>query len=366
MHLAIVELMAKITAKVRRRVQLYRSCKQDAACPCFSDFIKNTWNSFSLKKMSLAKKCFIIIAVGLFVSFDQVNFMTVTAQANFSIDAEKISDEDIFVEKPLITKSEVASEIIEYVVQPGDSISSLSEKFHITASTITNANNLSRKAALDAGQKLKILPVTGLLHKIQNGDSIARISDIYDVPQELIRYQNDIDSDKELKVGKEIIVPNGIPPQPVSSKSSSGKKSSAPSAGYQDAPDGSAPETGGTFIWPAKCRVITRGFNPGISHWGLDCANSQGTPVYAADGGVVIKASVGTWGGGYGNHVIIDHGNGIKTIYGHLYSVGVQEGQHVGRGEGIGLMGTTGRSTGPHLHFEVIVNGKKTNPMKYL
>ncbi len=317
--------------------------------------------------MSLVKKCFIIAAIGLFVSFDQFNFMALTAQADFSIDSESIGSEDIFVEKPLLTRSEVASEIIEYIVQPGDSISSLSEKFQVTASTISNANNLSRTASLDAGRKLKILPVTGLLHKVKSGDSVAKIAGIYGVPSELVRYQNDIDSDKVLKVGQEIIIPNGTPPQPVArAPSSPSKNGSAPSAGYQDAPDSSAPDTGGTFTWPAKCRVITRGFNPRIPHWGVDCANSQGTPVYAADGGVVVKASVGTWGGGYGNHVIIDHGNGIKTIYGHLYSVGVTEGQHVGRGEGIGLMGTTGRSTGPHLHFEVIVSGKKTDPMKYL
>lgn len=358
--------MAKITAKLRRRVRLYRARKQEDTSPCFSDFIKNSWSSISLKKMSLVKKCFIVIAIGLFMSVDQLNFMTLTAQADFSIDSETI-DEDIFVEKPLITQSEVESEIIQYIVQPGDTVSSLSEKFHITGSTITNANNLSRNASLDVGQKLKILPVTGLLHTVKSGDSISKIAGTYSVPQELIRYQNDIDSDKALNVGMEIIVPNGIPPQ-VTPRSSStpSKKGSAPSGGRQDAPDSTAPETGGTFVWPASCRVITRGFNPKIPHWGLDCANSQGTPIYAADNGVVIKASAGTWGGGYGNHVIIDHGNGIKTIYAHLYSVGVTEGQRVDRGEGIGLMGTTGRSTGPHLHFEVTVNGKKTNPMKYL
>jgi len=358
--------MAKITAKWRRRVRLYRARKQDETSPCFSEFIKNAWNSFSFKRISLVKKCFIIIAIGLFVSFDQVNFMTLTAQADFSIDSETISDEDIFVDKPIITRSEVANEIIQYVVQPGDTISSLSERFQVTASTISNANGLSRSANLDIGQKLKIPPVTGLLYKVKNGDSIAKIAGIYSVPPELIRYQNDIDSDKSLKVGQEIIIPNGIPPQPTASKSSSGKKSSAPSGGYQDAPDSSAPETGGTFTWPSACRIITRGFNPRISHWGLDCANSQGTPIYAADSGTVVKASTGTWGGGYGNHVIIDHGNGIKTIYAHMYSVGVSVGQNVARGEALGLMGTTGRSTGPHLHFEVIVNGTKTNPMKYL
>jgi murein DD-endopeptidase MepM/ murein hydrolase activator NlpD len=136
--------------------------------------------------------------------------------------------------------------------------------------------------------------------------------------------------------------------------------------GFGPAPADKVIDTGGKFAWPALCTSITGKFNPKMSYWGIGCANKKGTPIYAADNGTVIKTSVSTWAEGYGNHIIIDHGNGIKTIYAHLYQIGVSEGQEVKRGQGIGLMGTTGRSTGPHLHFEVVIKGGKVDPMDYL
>lgn len=336
----------------------------------FRDFMQKAIDYASLKRVSPLKKTVFVIIISLLLSTEQFNFMT--AKADFSLESEYITNEDIFMEKPMVNSGDVINDIIDYVVQSGDTLDSLTEKFHISASTITVVNNLKRNPTLEEGQKLKILPVTGLLHIVKKGDSIAYISSTYDVPAELVMYQNNLSSDKELKVGQELIIPNGVEPLPPSATptkpkpSTSNRTTGSINGGVGDAPASKASPTSGTFNWPATCRVITRGFNPAIPHWGIDCANSQGTPVYAAESGTVIKASVGTWGGGYGNHVIIDHGNGITTIYGHLYKVGVTVGQHVDRGEGIGLMGTTGNSTGPHLHFEVVVNGKKTNPNKYL
>jgi murein DD-endopeptidase MepM/ murein hydrolase activator NlpD len=98
-------------------------------------------------------------------------------------------------------------------------------------------------------------------------------------------------------------------------------------------------------------------------HEGLDIAGSSGTPIAAAAGGTVISAG---WSGGYGNLVVVDHGNGLSTAYGHMSSIAVSSGQSVAQGTVLGGMGTTGNSTGVHLHFEVRVNGSPTDPLGYL
>lgn len=120
----------------------------------------------------------------------------------------------------------------------------------------------------------------------------------------------------------------------------------------------------GKFRSPAAGR-LTSGFGPrwGTVHKGIDIANSFGTSIYAADGGTVRTAS---WRGGYGNLVIIDHGNGFQTYYGHNSEILVQDGQKVAKGEKIALMGSTGNSTGSHVHFEIRKNGTPQNPYNYI
>ena len=124
------------------------------------------------------------------------------------------------------------------------------------------------------------------------------------------------------------------------------------------------------MMWPAVGHGISSPFGYRIHpitgqyklHTGVDINVGYGTPVYAADGGTVILAG---WNGGYGNCIVINHGNGLTTLYGHLSSINVSVGQSVGRGQTIGLVGSTGNSTGPHLHWEVAVNGQRVNPLNY-
>ena len=126
----------------------------------------------------------------------------------------------------------------------------------------------------------------------------------------------------------------------------------------------------GSMMWPAVGHGISSPFGYRIHpitgqyklHTGVDINVGYGTPVYAADGGTVILAG---WNGGYGNCIVINHGNGLTTLYGHLSSINVSVGQSVGRGQTIGLVGSTGNSTGPHLHWEVAVNGQRVNPLNY-
>ena len=120
----------------------------------------------------------------------------------------------------------------------------------------------------------------------------------------------------------------------------------------------------GKLIWPARGRLTSRyGRRWGRLHKGIDIANSRGTPVYAADSGKVISTG---YNGGYGNLVKIDHGGGMVTYYAHLSKIVVSSGSSVSKGQLIGYMGSTGRSTGPHLHFEVRINGSPRNPISYL
>ena len=128
---------------------------------------------------------------------------------------------------------------------------------------------------------------------------------------------------------------------------------------------------GGEFMWPSDCSIITSGFSPrrknpvtGVyrKHTGVDIGASYGTAIYAANSGTVTLAG---WNSGYGNCVVIDHGGGKATLYGHMSSIGVSAGQTVSKGQTIGRVGSTGKSTGPHIHFEILINGTAVNPMQY-
>jgi murein DD-endopeptidase MepM/ murein hydrolase activator NlpD len=119
---------------------------------------------------------------------------------------------------------------------------------------------------------------------------------------------------------------------------------------------------GGKLAWPVR-GIITQGYYS--YHRAIDIANKTGTTIYAAEGGTISLVSTGSYGHGYGNYIIVNHGNGLQTLYAHLHKVYVREGQTVARGESIGEMGNTGRSTGPHLHFEVRDGKVKGNPYTY-
>ncbi|MCX6741080.1 MAG: M23 family metallopeptidase, partial [Candidatus Parcubacteria bacterium] len=173
--------------------------------------------------------------------------------------------------------------------------------------------------------------------------------------------QNDLLDETAINIGDELFIPGGrklatpVAPTPM--------RSTPPSyVNYGNIP--SALPSGTRLQWPTTAYRITQYF--GWRHTGIDIADKSRPPVYAAEDGVVIKAQVGGYNGGYGNNIIIDHGNGLNTLYGHLTSLNVHVGDSVSRGQVIGIMGTTGRSTGIHLHFEVRVGGKRVNPLGYV
>lgn len=257
-----------------------------------------------------------------------------------------------------LISDKVRDKIISYTVQPGDTVSSIAAKFGISVDTIRWQNDLTSQDDIKIGETLQILPVTGISHKVQKGDTVYSIAKRYDaVPQAIVDFPyNSFVNDEtfELAIGQVVIVPDGVMPTEA--------PWSAVARVRQTTPDAGSVTASGQFIWPVG-GIITQYFS--WYHPGIDIANSAAPNVLAADSGTVIGAG---WldNSGYGNRVIIDHGNGYRTLYGHLSSVYVVAGQTVRRGDAIGRMGSTGRSTGIHTHFEVILNGVHINPLSVL
>jgi murein DD-endopeptidase MepM/ murein hydrolase activator NlpD len=237
-----------------------------------------------------------------------------------------------------------SDQISVYEVREGDTLSQIAEMFHVTPNTIRWANDFD--GSIHAGQTLVILPVTGVKHTIKSGGTVKDLADLYKADAREIALFNGISIDARLEAGQEIIVPNGElhveETKPAKKKSGSGGNVAS---------SGSGVSTSGYFIHPAPGGVKTQGIH---GYNGVDIGGAIGTTVRAAAGGqVIIARGGGGWNGGYGNYVVVKHDNGTQTLYAHLNSIAVSQGSSVSQGDTIGGLGNTGRSTGPHLHFEV-------------
>ncbi len=246
-----------------------------------------------------------------------------------------------------------------YTVEDDDTIVGIAAKFNVSTNTVLWANGLSSRDTLKVGDHLTILPITGVLHTVKSGDTLLDIAQDYDVEALDIKSFNNLTDSHKLSIGQKLIIPDGsIAP------------TSAPRIVDRNAkiadrtPDGPTPEPikakGTGLIWPTTTTHISQSFRWG--HTGIDIDNRSRPSVYAALGGTVEFSG---WLGGYGNLVIVNHGNGLQTYYAHLDKMYVGSGQAVSRGDAVGKMGSTGRSTGPHVHFEVRQNGVPRNPLGY-
>jgi len=248
------------------------------------------------------------------------------------------------------------TKITEYKVEGGDAISTIAEKFNITTSTILWANNLAGNDLIRPGDKLIILPINGVLHKVKKNDTIEKIAKYYNAESEKIIEFNALADAKDLAVDEFLIVPDGKVPPPPPPAPQPRSRLALPYI-IKKTP---ATSKSGRMVWPASGR-ITQYF--GWRHTGLDVAAPTGTPIYAAESGIIKYTG---WGRGYGNEIVISHGNGVETRYAHLSKFLIEQGNTVTKGEIIGLVGSTGWSTGPHVHFEVMINGSRVNPLNYL
>ena len=258
-------------------------------------------------------------------------------------------------------------EVIEHIVGEGETLSSIADRYGLNLDTVLWANNLTATSKIKPGQKLTILPIDGVRHKVTRGETIYSIGKKYGLEgsqvQMIVDYPfNEFLNDEtfELVVGQYLMVPQGVIVTKTAS-TTTGSFSGTSSYG-SITPDAGTVSATGSFIWPAAGR-ITQGYY--FYHKAIDIANRAAGPILAADAGVVTVAG---WvdGYGYGNRVMVDHGNGYQTLYAHLSVVQVQVGQRVKRGDVLGQMGNTGRSTGTHLHFEIRQGGALMNPLNYL
>ncbi|MFA5154838.1 MAG: M23 family metallopeptidase [Patescibacteria group bacterium] len=272
--------------------------------------------------------------------------------------------------KPLITgqASQTANnlpaqrtEIIYYTVQNGDTASSIANRFNITVNTILWANNLGAYSLIRPGDRLTILPYSGVLYTVKSGDTLSRIAAKYGIDADDILSRNDLAAG--LQIGQKIVLPGArkISEATPAVRTSSSRSGLSVISNLLKTPP--AKSTGGSMVWPTPGHRITQYFS--WRHTGIDIADKVGTPIYAADAGVVEIAR-GGWNGGYGNTIVINHGGGKKTRYGHASKLFVKVGDEVKKGENIAAMGSTGRSSGSHLHFEILINGARYNPLNYV
>lgn len=256
-------------------------------------------------------------------------------------------------------------QIIEHQIKAGETLGAIANQYNLKIETILWANNLSARSLLRPGNTLKIPPADGAIHVVKKGQTLGAIAKLYGVETSQISQFNNI-SANSLTIGRELLIPGAtkIPTAVVQKPKQPTTKPTNNQQNNQPIGNIPGPSTAvGTYIWPTGAKIITQYY--GLRHTGVDIAGPVGLPNYAARDGVVIKSQCG-YNGGYGCYIILDHGGGIKTLYGHNSKLLVSVGEHVVQGQVIGLLGNTGRSTGPHLHFEIRVNGKFTNPLQYI
>jgi len=268
-----------------------------------------------------------------------------------------------------------------YTVLEGDSIFGIAEKFGLNPETILWGNYytlLDNPHSLKPGQELNILPVNGTYHEWQQGEGLNGVAKYYGVtPEDIINFPaNGLDAatigdyaNPNIQPGTWLVVPNGRR-EFVSWSAPLGVTRENPASARVLGAGACGPISGGavgfgTFIWPSNKHYLSGfDYSPSTNHWGIDIAGNEGEGVYATDAGVIVYAGWNDYG--YGNMIMIDHGSGFQSLYAHLSALNVVCGQSVGQGDVIGAIGTTGRSSGAHLHFEIRAISSFVNPWDVL
>lgn len=254
-----------------------------------------------------------------------------------------------------VISSKPRDKVESYQVKSGDTLASIGKKFGISVDTIKWANSL-KTDTIKPDQTLKIPPVTGVVHTVVSGETVYSIAKKYKTSaQNIVNFIFNDFTDLDtfaLRAGQTLYVPDGViePEQP---------RYFAQAPQYANAIAGLRGSS--SFIWPTT-GIITQ--YPTWYHTAFDIASNSGPAIIAADTGTVTYAGCINWG--YGCHVMVDHGNGYQTLYAHMSALSVNAGQAIGQGQQLGIMGSTGRSTGPHLHFEIRLNGVLQDPQSYL
>lgn len=247
-----------------------------------------------------------------------------------------------------VLSDDIRGSITTYTVKEGDNLSEIAKSFGITVNTLLWANDIRDARKIKPGDTLVILPVSGVKYIVKKGDTLGAIAKKYKGSVDDIAQFNGFAIDEALIAGTELIIPDGEiaeaqAPTPTQSGSAARFAQLQEYVGYYLRP-----------IIGGRNSRATRSNPHGIHGFnGVDLASTCGNPVRASAEGTVLVARSSGWNGGYGRYVVIAHQNGTQTLYGHMLSVGVLSGQHVNQGQEIGKIGSSGNSTGCHVHFEI-------------
>ncbi len=277
-----------------------------------------------------------------------------------------IQDNVIMKTNPADTNNFMRHGETVYEVASGDSIISIASSFGISPQTIMIENKLDQNSTIRPGQKLTILPTTGVTHTVKSGETVSQIAANYKVTEDDILDANDLELPDSIIPGDNLVIPLASVNVPTGTRPASSYTTTT--SGQIALKQATAPASfiGGPvdFIWPTPVRTITQGYSS--RHTGLDISDSKMEPIYAAADGFV---EISGWQTGYGNTIVINHGNGFKTRYGHASELFVSAGDKVVKGQNIAKQGRTGRVrgvTGIHLHFEILKDGVRVNPLLYV
>jgi len=253
-----------------------------------------------------------------------------------------------------------------YTVQKGDSIYSIASYFGVTAQTITSYNHMTSKT-VNVGDVLEVPSTPGIMYSIKKGDTLNSISKKYGVDPDDVSLYNGLFSGDDLAIGDDVFLPGAKETDIIIKKEIKksiknislgtikvGSWAKGDTAHLNTSGDiakySALPKYPGYYLMPAPGAVRTQKMH---GHNGVDLSNKIGSPILASADGVVRVAKTGGYNFGYGNYIIVTHSNGSETVYAHLFSVNVSPGQSVTRGQQIAKLGSSGNSTGPHIHFEI-------------
>lgn len=260
---------------------------------------------------------------------------------------------------PLIQQEPPQQRTIQtYVVKTGDTLGNIARANGLKLATLLWANNLTEQSLIRIGQRLVILPVDGIHYRVQRGDTLGAIARRYGSDIDKIMKANSMSNPNAVAIGELLLIPDAAIPATSQRTSSPGLLARVRNV---IAPSGASARARGGFIWPTSARRITQYFS--WRHPGVDIAGPPSNRIYAAADGVVTFAG---WARGYGLSVVVDNGRGRQTRYAHSRLLFVKVGQSVSQGETIAMVGNTGRSTGPHVHFEIMLAGRRVNPFAYI
>jgi len=338
-------------------VMVFKGSSGEGQPMLFSNFVSKYIEESSASVVSYTQSSANISEISSFVTPHSASGLTNSGQGGqgTTITPAPINDNSLMAHNPtnmdyMDSTGFQRSQVTEYTVQAGDLLSFIASDYGVSVNSIIWANSLRDADSISPGQILKIPPVSGVIHKVLKNDTIASVARKYGAEEARIIEFNSLPQTGGLQIGDELVVPDGqIKSNHIAL---SGASSTAKRFGY-------LPNLGDYFMQP------TTGYNWGRIHGrnGVDIANSCGTPIYAAAEGSVAISDGSGYNGGFGKFIKLIHSNGTETLYAHATKLLVGQGEYAQRGQMIALIGSTGRSTGCHLHFEV--HGARNPLAKY-